>query len=1075
MSDQSQNQHNQFPNFAGPNFFNGFDIFNQGSTNPIQPSFGQTWSGSPGWSTTPLANYNFNIPFQSGLAQNDGYFQTQQNDLTDNGGNDDFYESEKPKSSNIIEMSGDRSDRSTRLAWVPQTEAVTQLEQAIALSNRPTITSIPGMEAKPQTSSTTEPTSSVASAKNDPNNRAAELRARLLASKRVGSATPIPSTPPTKSIDAKTVGKAEQGNKQDANGIANGRAKGSKINTASSDVAQAAAQSVDKSSHHPPNVPKSSSTNADIEGLIGEYRVSEVVKDRSAPHSASVKEALPKPPLNTILNDASSASQITSDVVTKTKVLKNGPARRNESPASSESGEIRSDREHGIKASGRNLGSGATEAVHTSHGDGAGENVAQVGPNQQQTPKIQQVRGHTLGQRTVMPTSRKDSFLQGTERRKSSQNVSEPRNHSLAPRVDHDQKEANRSAYLRSAPGGNDQRRDSRQNYNDRNDQHQTSSSTMTDPGRSQQSSDSAAESSSKRDEHKQKSREEHTEISRRRPTEQTSSSSQLRIAPTHAENPCRELTTVRRDATLEETPAPETSASKQADRYGPNEGLGTASSHPGIYVLSQAQHEQIQKLGLDLSLEGLSDLHEFLQHHRFYIEEYREGFFARKKEKKALAARTLAIEHEEQLQYDQFNPLRAQSLAPRQLTEPPTPVRHEGVMKSLETPSVKAMPPPLTLPKKLDDGAKPFSSGGIANGVASAVSSTNPINGSSTPCGPSYYDFPTPKRQRLDDEADLGTSRKIARTDSDLRSNGRSQRGSPRTTGEDYTVRDRRYSSDYRPATYDTRGRSRSPNDRRKSPSPYRRASESGYPSWQDSWTYSSIRGQGRPRLSDDGLRRDPASSRCRNCDRMGHFATDCPDERKDSRGYYATSQDDAKDESVYHSHTNHPYARTGYRGRPRGGRAGHQNNKFRWNDENVAAAQRDCIWATQSKNLDTLTEAFNTCRNVILAFSVNNSRAFQGYARMQTLPSADIPAPSWQKALRWSTTDPFRIQWISITETRFNRIGHLKNALNEGEAVLVGRDGQEIEEGCGRKLCELIDEEARGQVRKVKGYREE
>ncbi|KAL9602058.1 MAG: hypothetical protein Q9179_002668 [Wetmoreana sp. 5 TL-2023] len=936
-------------------------------------------------------------------------------------------------------MPGDRSDRSTRLSWAPRTEAVTQSVQATALSNRPTITSTPGMEAKTQTPSTTEPTSSMASAKNDPSNRAAELRARLLASKRGGSATPIPPTPPTKPFDAKTVSKAEQGSKQNANGIANELAKGSKKNTASSDIAQAAAQSVDKSSHRPPNVPRSPTANADIEGLIGEYRVSEVVKDRSVPHSATVKETLPKPPPNAILNDSSSTLQTTSGVVTKSKFPMNGSARQNESPGSSESGEIRSDRELGVKASVHNQSTNATEAVDTIHGNVAGKIIAQAGPNQQQTPKVQQVRGNTLGQRTVKPISRRDSLLQGTGR-KSSQIVSEPRNLSLAQRVDHDRKEADRSPCLRSAPGGNDQ--------------HQTSSSTMTDPRRFQQSSESVAESSSKHDENEKNFHEEHTEIPRGWPTEQTSSPSQLRIAPTNAENTCRELTTVRREPTLEESSVPEPSASKKADRYGPNEGLGTASSDSGVYVLSRAQHEQIQKIGLDLSLEGLIDLHEFLQHHRFYIEEYREGFFARKKEKKALAARTLAIEREEQLQYDQFNPLRAQSLAPPQLTEPPTPVRHEGVIRSLETPSIKPMPPPLTLPKKLDDGAKAFSNESIANGVASATSSANPINGNSTPCGPSYFDVPTTKRQRLNDEADLGTSRKIARTDSDLRSNGRSQRVSPRTTREEYTARDRRYSSEYRPATYDMRGRSRSPNDRRKSPSPYRRASESSYPSWQDSWTYSSIRGQGRPRLSDDGLRRDPANSRCRNCDRMGHFATDCPDERKDSRGYQAASQD-AKDESVYPSHTNHPYAHCGYRGRPRGGRAGYQNNQFRFSSTSYRSSPAPQIAAGKG------SESLNL-----------RASAAQRDARMQSLPSADIPAPTWQKALRWSTTDPFRIQWISITETRFNRIGHLKNALNEGEAVLVGRDGQEIEEECGRRLCELIDEEARGHVRKHKGY---
>lgn len=82
-----------------------------------------------------------------------------------------------------------------------------------------------------------------------------------------------------------------------------------------------------------------------------------------------------------------------------------------------------------------------------------------------------------------------------------------------------------------------------------------------------------------------------------------------------------------------------------------------------------------------------------------------------------------------------------------------------------------------------------------------------------------------------------------------------------------------------------------------------------------------------------------------------------------------------------------------------------------------------------------------------------------------MQSLPSSQIPAPDWQKHLHWSSTNPFRIKWITIAETRFQRVGHLKNEYNDRQAVLVGRDGQEIEAGCGRALCELIDEVAREQ----------
>jgi hypothetical protein len=104
-------------------------------------------------------------------------------------------------------------------------------------------------------------------------------------------------------------------------------------------------------------------------------------------------------------------------------------------------------------------------------------------------------------------------------------------------------------------------------------------------------------------------------------------------------------------------------------------------------------------------------------------------------------------------------------------------------------------------------------------------------------------------------------------------------------------------------------------------------------------------------------------------------------------------------------------------------------------------------------------LTEAFKTSKQVILVFSVNKSMAFQGYARMLSLPGT-APPPQWTKQLLWKSSPPFNIQWVTIAETRFSHTKHIKNALNDGQLVLIGRDGQEIDEIAGRQLCDLIDE---------------
>lgn len=71
-----------------------------------------------------------------------------------------------------------------------------------------------------------------------------------------------------------------------------------------------------------------------------------------------------------------------------------------------------------------------------------------------------------------------------------------------------------------------------------------------------------------------------------------------------------------------------------------------------------------------------------------------------------------------------------------------------------------------------------------------------------------------------------------------------------------------------------------------------------------------------------------------------------------------------------------------------------------------------------------------------------------------MVTAPSRDTPKPRWVVNINWEVSDPFRIEWLSKTEVEFFRIGHIKNPFNEDNAVLVGKDGQEVEEEAGHRL---------------------
>jgi hypothetical protein len=133
-------------------------------------------------------------------------------------------------------------------------------------------------------------------------------------------------------------------------------------------------------------------------------------------------------------------------------------------------------------------------------------------------------------------------------------------------------------------------------------------------------------------------------------------------------------------------------------------------------------------------------------------------------------------------------------------------------------------------------------------------------------------------------------------------------------------------------------------------------------------------------------------------------------------------------------------------------------------WNWDNVLQAQKDGLWVTQEQNESLYRDAYLACRHVIFFFSVNNSKAFQGYARMDCLPG-NAPQPSWASSLKWPVSKAYRLRWIKIAETKFRDTSDLKNSLNENMPVLVGRDGQEIEEQCAISLAEIIDEDGKRQ----------
>lgn len=82
-----------------------------------------------------------------------------------------------------------------------------------------------------------------------------------------------------------------------------------------------------------------------------------------------------------------------------------------------------------------------------------------------------------------------------------------------------------------------------------------------------------------------------------------------------------------------------------------------------------------------------------------------------------------------------------------------------------------------------------------------------------------------------------------------------------------------------------------------------------------------------------------------------------------------------------------------------------------------------------------------------------------------MTSPPDLALPTPAFCCGLNWSTSPAFILKWLATTPVHFHYVGHIKNKMildNKGMpcAVLVGRDGQEIEPLAGRGFCEILDD---------------
>lgn len=910
----------------------------------------------------PLVNFDIGSPFQSEFTPNRGFDLNQQNDAQIYSEDDDyFYDNEDYQPINTSQLTVDSNERSINVSPLPRQVVTSQQASASAKSSQSQPNNIAMSESK---SANATPSSTQVSKERQ--ERMDELRAKLLASKRARSTTPLPPTP-RQSNGATIATGVNEPIKASTVASAASCSKSGQTDVETLAIEASTAQADVKSSQCSPGVPTLPLANADIQGLINEYRAS---SRATTPHAASSGSSYPpskNPPSIPRLKEAEEVAEATKGFevpslasrnefpplpVSKVEKIAesgkssgtpavpqsiepNGPTKpQSRSPRSSDSGEIRSDQEPESATATHDHGPTITTA-NKKPGNASQTTVATPTPDERPQSKPQTSQRDLSKPKKVSSIPKQDPGPHAQDRRKSTQPPSESRKVPLAQQIDQPQKLAVQSLSQKTTPHTDRHRGAVEDRSQSRLPRKPSLPSAPASAGRPDSSSIFDSELARQESRYGRGANEDRASESKKPATRQLHVSSKTQGTSASSEASFRIRGTAH-DALTSSSPTEPVVSAAEVSQPGTQSEVANAVPGRADDILSLSQQKQIQNLGIDVTPEGLRDLYDFLDYHRFFNNEYRGGFLARhrrlralEEQRRALDEEKLALERESLMQYELVNSVRAQSLAASERSEPPTVAALQGKREADETPSKKPMPPPLSIPRKSNVGGAVSINGRNDSNEATPIRSTVPQNNEQL-----TSDGSSLKRRHADDDADLDRGRKFTRV-SDVQKRDRSQPVSPRTTRPEPQAPEPRRPPDSRAADYGYRGRSRSPNYRRRSLSSHRRPSDQQYPSRQNSWATSYDRGPDRPRPSKEELRRDPRGALCHRCDRIGHFSVDCPDEHRDSYGRYLISHRGGEyDHDGFEPHRpsrgNYSFSSAGGRGGSHG-RAGHYSNSFR------------------------------------------------------------------------------------------------------------------------------------------------
>ncbi|MQM03348.1 hypothetical protein Taro_036128, partial [Colocasia esculenta] len=115
--------------------------------------------------------------------------------------------------------------------------------------------------------------------------------------------------------------------------------------------------------------------------------------------------------------------------------------------------------------------------------------------------------------------------------------------------------------------------------------------------------------------------------------------------------------------------------------------------------------------------------------------------------------------------------------------------------------------------------------------------------------------------------------------------------------------------------------------------------------------------------------------------------------------------------------------------------------------NRENLELSVQQGVWATQRSNEAKLNEAFDSSENVILIFSINRTRHFQGCAKMMSRIGGFVGGGNWKHAHGTAHYGRnFSVKWLKILYIHYPIFAGLDDEVLDIRSLLDKEEGKEL-----------------------------